>query len=335
MKAFSLSGKRIVFFGPRTFGYENAIIRELESLGAEVTFHGQLPSDHPWVKAVFRLFPILASKYAERYFIAWSERHCPPTCDYVLVIKGEGLSPDFLLHLKKRYPTARFILHLWDSLSNCPHIREKFRCFDSFSSFDPDDCRINPQFKYRPLFYMDKYLVHDRVDAGEGIVFVGTLNGDRHRVINRLEQALQPPYGIKYFLFVRSRLELALRKLIDSSVRQINALHFIYKPLSAASISQLFGGCAAVLDIEHFNQTGLTMRTFEVIASGKKLITTNKKIAEHDFYDPARICVIDRSAPVIPEGFFEKQTPALSGDFIARYSLRGWIMDILNDQAAS
>ena len=54
--------------------------------------------------------------------------------------------------------------------------------------------------------------------------------------------------------------------------------------------------CHAVLDIEHPKQVGLTMRTFEVLASGRKLITTNRSIINHEFYDPLRMCYRQRTA---------------------------------------
>lgn len=330
MKSGSLSGKKIIFFGPKTFGYEKEIIREMELMGAEVTFHGQLPSDHPWVKALFRLFPKTAWIYADRYFISWLQHHGPATCDLIFIVKGEGLSPHFLQHLKNRYPNARVILHLWDSLVNCKHIQRKFTYFDSLSSFDPDDCKKMPQFKYRPLFFLDKYLKREQKNTGNGVFFIGTLNGDRPKVISRLLKSLNAASRFKYWLFVRSRLELTLRKIFDSSLRQIEESHLIYTPMSAAAISQYFDESAAILDIEHPNQSGLTMRTFEVIASGKKLITTNRKIVDHDFFNPARICVIDRNTPTIPLDFFQVPVPALSEEFIAQYSLRGWILDIMS-----
>lgn len=324
-----MSGKRIIFFGPKTFGYENAIVHELEQLGADVTFHGQLPSELPWVKAIFRLFPKLAWKYADRYFISWLKQHGPSTCDIVFVVKGEGLSPNFLKHLINSYSNSRLILHLWDSLINCKHIHLKFPYFDSISSFDPEDCNKEPRFRYRPLFFLDKYLNRKQNNTGNGVFFIGTLNGDRPNVINRLIRSWNSTSDFKYWLFVRSSFELMLRKIFDKSLNQIGASHLIYKSMSAETISQHYNECVAVLDIEHPNQSGLTMRTFEVIASGKKLITTNKNIVAHDFYDPARICVIDRNCPSIPDDFLKGPTPALSEEFIAHHSLRGWILDIM------
>ncbi len=331
MNNASLSGKKIILFCPKTFGYESAIVREMELLGAEVTFHGQLPSEHAWVKAIFRLFPKLAWWYADRYFISWLKQHGPATCDLVFIVKGEGLSPNFLQNLKRRYPDSRLILHLWDSLINCKHIQQKFQYFERLSSFDPEDCKKIPQFKYRPLFFLDKYLNREQINLGHGVFFIGTLNGDRPNVINHLVKSCKSPSDFRFWLFVRSRFELNFRKVIDKSLKQIEASHLIYKPMSAEVISQHYNECAAVLDIEHPNQSGLTMRTFEVIASGKKLITTNKRIVEHDFYDPARIYVIDRNNPSIPDKFLTTPVPELSDEFVAYYSLRGWILDILTD----
>lgn len=330
MTEFNLSGKKVIFFAPKTFGYENAIISEMEHLGAEVTFHAQLPNDHPWVKALFRLFPTLAWRYADRYFISWLKQHGPTSCDLIFVIKGEGLSPNFLGHLKKRYPHAQLVLHLWDSLANCKYIQSKLSYFDNLSSFDPDDCRKMPQFKYRPLFFLDKYLRLGQNHTGSGIFFIGTLNGDRPKVISQLVESNKSFHKFEYWLFVRSLLELKLRKLFDKSLMQIEISHLIFKPMSADTIAHHFDNCAAVLDIEHPKQSGLTMRTFEVLASGKKLITTNKNIEKHEFYDSARICVIDRKNPRISKEFLETPIPGLSKDFITNYSLRGWLRDILN-----
>ena len=71
------------------------------------------------------------------------------------------------------------------------------------------------------------------------------------------------------------------------------------------------------------------MRTFEVLASGKKLITTNASITDEPFFDPQRIRVIDRKNPYIPTSFVNAVIPAMSEDFLNRYDLRSWVNDLL------
>jgi hypothetical protein len=206
----------------------------------------------------------------------------------------------------------------------------KFSYIDEIFSFDPEDCLKIPRFNYRPLFFIDKYQQSTAKKTGDALFFVGTLNGDRPEVISRLIESLSENITFDYWLFVRSRLELTLRTLLDRSLRKLDDKRFFYAPMSSEMISDHLNQCAAVLDIEHPGQTGLTMRTFEVIASGKKLVTTNGRIKKHDFYDPARICVIDRLCPSVPDDFIIGEAPPLSAGFADHYSLHGWILEILN-----
>lgn len=330
MTGTPLTGKKVLFFGPKTFGYELEITCEMQKMGAEVTFRSDRPVANGWVVAALRILPKLAWRLSDLFFFHWLIKSAPTACDIVFIVKGEGLSPHFLQALRKRYPAAVFILYLWDSATNCKGLELKLPYFDDFFSFDPSDCTIFPQFKYRPLFFLDKYLKDDSPAEEKGLFFVGTLNGDRPKVIARLLTTLDKSISFDYFLFVRSRLELALRRLIDPPLRGIDPVHLVFSPIPSDTLSSHIKRCSAVLDIEHPRQTGLTMRTFEVIASGKKLVTTNRSVVDQDFYDPARILVIDRSEPVVPPQFLAVGLPPFPPGFVSKYSLRGWLSDIFN-----
>lgn len=329
MTGTPLAGKKVLFFGPKTFGYEREIIREMQAMGAEVTFRSDRPVENGWIIAALRVLPKLAWQLSDLFFFQWLAKSAPITCDIVFIVKGEGLSPAFLQALRKRYSAAVFILYLWDSATNCKGLELKLPYFDDFFSFDPSDCTVFPQFKYRSLFFLDKYLKDGDSAKGKGLFFVGTLNGDRPKVISRLLSTLDQAIAFQYFLFVRNRLELALRRLIDPPLRRIDPAHLVFSPIPSDTLSGHIKRCSAVLDIEHPRQTGLTMRTFEVIASGKKLVTTNRTVVEQDFYDPARILVIERNNPVIPPGFLTSVMPPFPQNFIAKYSLRGWLSEVL------
>lgn len=300
----------------------------MEKMGAQVTFRSGQPVDKPWFKGFVRLFPALAWRYSDRYYFSWLNEYGPANCDIIFIVKGEGLSPIFIKAMRDRYPNAHVILYLFDSMLNLPLIENKFPYIDEFFSFDPVDCNRRKKFKYRPLFFLDRYRQIDTAKPGRSIFFIGTLNGDRPKVISRLLANRDPGVFFDYWFFVRSRIELALRKVFDRYLAKLDAARFLFKPMPVNTITMHFGRSLAVLDIEHPNQAGLTMRTFEVIASGKKLITTNQRIREHEFYDPRRICVIDRSKPCVPADFFETEAPPLPADFDSRYSLRGWLREI-------
>lgn len=322
------TGKKILFIGPETFNYEKEIVREMERLGAQVVYRSDKPSKALVIKAFLRLFPRLLWGYSDRVFKQWLALNGPVDCDIILVIKGEGLSPKFIDFLRGKYTKAKFVFYLWDSINNVRNVELKLSKFDYLYSFDMHDCEEDKRFKYRPLFFLERYWSPGG-NEGSGCFFIGTLNGDRPEVISRLIRSFPENIKFNYWLFVRNKIELLLRRFFDSSLRGLDQSRLLSVPMSSADISQNFQRSAAIVDIEHPNQVGLTMRTFEVLASGKKLITTNRNIMCHDFYDPNRICVIDRTAPSLDANFVVSPTVQLSEKFYQKYCLRGWILDIL------
>jgi len=85
-----------------------------------------------------------------------------------------------------------------------------------------------------------------------------------------------------------------------------------------------------VIDIQHPNQTGLTMRTIEAIGSYTKILTTNHDIINYDFYNPNNVLIIDRNNPQFDNDFFSKPIVPYEKDLYYKYSIEGWI-DFLFD----
>jgi hypothetical protein len=79
-----------------------------------------------------------------------------------------------------------------------------------------------------------------------------------------------------------------------------------------------------ILDIHHRNQSGLTIRTIEAIGLEKKIVTTNREIANYDFDDERNIFILDRKNFEIPASFFKIPYKPLSQNIINRYSLHAF-----------
>jgi hypothetical protein len=331
--SLELNGKSVLFIGPETFNYEKEIVAELKQLGAQVVYRSDKPGKAFLLKVLLRLFPRALWQYSDHIFSRWLAENGPIHCDVVFIIKGEGLSPSFIRLLKDRYKKAAFVYYLWDSVRNVRGAELKFASFDHLFSFDPEDCRKYKGFRYRPLFFLERYRA-TQSSAGQACFFIGTLNGDRPAVVSRLIPALSNKTSFDYWLFVRSGFELFLRRIFDSSLKKIDPSRLLRVPMSSNVIRQHFQSSAAIVDIEHPNQRGLTMRTFEVLASGKKLLTTNKNISSHDFYHPSRIGVIDRNKPQLDKDFLEMPAAAMPAWFYTKYSIRGWLLEILECVAA-
>lgn len=329
-----LSGKSILFIAPKFFGYENKIIERMMLYGANVTYVQDNPFRSKILKALLRLFPSLMYPFCNFIFRMRIKKFLFKP-DIVFVIKGEGLSPKLISWLRAKHRNAKFILYLWDSIRNVPKTHDKLSLFDEFKTFDPEDALMFG-IPYRPLFYVDDYKQSNpKALANEknvNVFFVGTLHGDRAAVIKRIADIFPKEVNLNINLYIRSKLEFLIRKIFDASIRNLNEGWILKHPLSSNQIKVLFEKSDVILDVEHPSQSGLTIRVFEVLASGKKIITTNTSIKKHDFFDPTRVCVIERMSPFVPMDFFYSEFKSLSDDFKKTYSIDGWLFEILGMQ---
>jgi len=65
------------------------------------------------------------------------------------------------------------------------------------------------------------------------------------------------------------------------------------------------------------------------VGARKKIITTNPYAAKADFYRPENVLVIDRNNIVIPENFFTSDFVELPSELSRKYTLNGWLDEVL------
>jgi hypothetical protein len=161
------------------------------------------------------------------------------------------------------------------------------------------------------------------------ILFVGTMHGDRFKIVQRLAHALPPGVRFQHILYFPAPWLFGIHALRNPGLLRAKADGIVFAPISRAELAKMVGRSHAVLDIERPVQSGFTMRTLEVLGAGRKLITTNAEVATADFYDPANIAVIDRKAPQLPANFLAKPFRPVASGFLYRYSIAGWLDEIL------
>ncbi|MDN3920954.1 glycosyltransferase family protein [Roseateles violae] len=328
----SLENKRVLLCAPNFFGYELEIRKALQARGAEVDCIPDRPFTSPFLKAVTRYRRNWILGYADRQYEKALSGFGRQHYDLILVVQGEALSPRFLRSLRSSYPSARFVLYMWDSFRNKRQLLGNLERFDHSLSFDPLDAK-QYGMTFRPLFYCPDF-VDATAFTGEyeyDVSFIGTAHSDRYSLVRQLSAALPKGSSTYWYLFLQSTWMFHIQKLGNPSFAGSTATDFAYVPLAKAEVQRVFKASRSVLDIEHPAQTGLTMRTFEALAAGKKLITTNRNILEYDFFDPQNILYIDRSqTPDIPASFSQTPYRPVSPALMDKYSLDGWLNDVLN-----
>jgi hypothetical protein len=321
-----------LLIGGGFFGYAREITSLLERRGRKVLWFDDRPATDTLTKAAVRLAPRLIARKVDAFVDQIAQRALGEALRDVLVIKGEALSPAALRRLRSALPNARFTLYFWDSYLNMPKdSADKVPIFDRAFTFDPVDASKDTRLRYRPLFFLDEYTRLPKAKQDIDLLFFGTAHDDRYPVLKRLSGSLPSHIRFNVVLYFPSRLVYAARSLLDPRLWSARRDEFIFKPLAKTEIQSLIARSRAVVDIERTIQTGFTMRSVETLGAGKKLVTTNSTVREADFYNPDNVAVVDRKNPVLPARFLERPYVPLLPDILTRYSLSGWLGEVLGE----
>jgi spore maturation protein CgeB len=121
------------------------------------------------------------------------------------------------------------------------------------------------------------------------------------------------------------RIAFRLKKMIDKNLKQFDITKVSFDKLNHHQIIDFYKKTKSVLDINKPFQNGLTIRTFEVLASGRKLITTNSDIKNYPFYCPENILVIDREDIQLKPEFFATDFKEIDQEVLYKMSLDSFI----------
>lgn len=325
MKNLSLENKRVVLFYPDFFGYGNKIANAMREMKVNVSLHNSRPVKSAFARAIFKIFPELVLKYSKSYYTNILNAHKDENLDYIVVV--ERLPIWFLKEMKKSHPSAKLILYMDDSIKNLKCIEKRFPYFDRILSFDKNDVDKHDNIIFRPLFYTEKK-VEKKTNYKYDLCFIGTCHSDRYSIVKAVEKQCDKG-KFYYYLYLQSPFMYLYYKVTNKGYRAAKRSDFKYEKLDYKENIEIEDSSKVILDIQHPAQSGLTMRTIEMVGLKKKTITTNKDICNYDFYRPENIMVIDRDNPIINKEFFDIPYTELPDDIYYKYDIRQWIVDVL------
>lgn len=320
-----------LFIAASFFGYAKEIKASLEQRGRKVIWFEDRPATDTATKALLRLYPTLVAGKAERYFDHIIEQVRQQPIRDVLVIKGEALSIEAIRRLRKALPGARFTIYFWDSYRNMPKDSfQKVALFDRALTFDPLDAVSDIRLTYRPLFFVEEQVNLPAVERDIDLLFFGTAHDDRYSIVKGIERGL--PHGVNFakVLYIPSKGIYYFRRCFDPTFWRAKREEFIFTPLSKRNIMELVARARAVVDIERVVQTGYTMRSIETMGAGRKIISTNARLVEADFFHENNVALIDRSKPFLDPGFLESPFVMPKREVWQRYTLSSWLNDVLH-----
>lgn len=323
-----LEGKTIVLIAPQFFKYETHMKAELEAIGATVLLFDERPANNFIDKVLIRINRNFLDKKIKRHYqnILNDLSRLPYSIDYLFIVNPEAMDTKILQKLKKATPSAFSILYMWDSFDNKKASLHLLPYFDRKMTFDQSDA-IKYNMNLRPLFFIAPYN-NAKIESNFDLCFSGTAHSDRFNLVQRVKFQIQSYASIRSYFFLSSRWLFYLKKILERQSRTIPLSEISFDSLSHEENAFFMSQAKCILDINHPKQVGLTMRTFETIGLGRKLITTNINVKKYDFYDERNVLVIDRDNPKIPLSFIESPFIPYDPQIVQRYHIRGWIQDV-------
>ncbi|MCZ2085337.1 MAG: hypothetical protein LC112_13805 [Flavobacteriales bacterium] len=329
-----LQGKKILFLSANFFGYEKAIAKRLRELGAEVDFFNERPSDSVLSKGIIRVNKNFYFRRINSYYQKIRKETKTRNYDFFLLIKGETIPYFFLEKFKKYHASAKMIYYSYDAVEEYPKSLKLYSYFDKSFTFEPKDAhRYNLHF--RPLFFINDYAnLIENVPLKFDLVFIGSAHTDRYLIGEKVTDSCNKKNLKTYFYYYApGKIAFLLKKIFDQNLKEFDINKLSFKKLKHSDIAEIYAQSRSVLDINKPFQDGLTMRTFETLASGKKLLTTNTDIKNYSFFNEDNIFVLDRQQLDVDAGFFKSDFKKINPEILEMMTLDSWIKCLfLEDQ---
>lgn len=313
----------LLITAPKFFEYENFICEEFKKKGYEVTFIDDKISLNFILKAFLRLnsFTTIIHFFVKKSF---KKKLNNKYFDNWLCINPEGINREIVEIISKKIKKKK-VIYIWDSLSNKPNILSLIDLFDKKLSFDKKDCVIH-NLIHLPLYFTTHYKKNQKKHKIDEIITIGSVHSDRIKIIELL---LSHCFKLKYFLYVKNKI-LAFYFIFKGILPIKYFKNTNTKSFSHFEISKLYNEYKYVLDITHPTQHGLTNRTFEVLATGCFLITTNENIKSYEFYNNKTIFILSRNFANIDllKTWINQNKKDYNTLDMDKYSLSNWIKNI-------
>ncbi|WP_343517860.1 hypothetical protein [Sphingomonas sp.] len=313
---------RILFIACDYYAYTDRIEAEMRAQGHEVRRFPIEPRG--WRNKAVRRFArdrhqaSLDAHHAEIFEAIRGEEY-----DQVVFLQVHQYALANLERLRAALPDARFTLYNWDSLKTHDY-RPHLRFFDKAATFDPADAEALG-IDYLPLFALPEYYA---VAASRGapeydLYFVGSVHSlARFDAVKRLHAHCKAE-GLRLKLY----LHCSPPRMVQLLRRGEWLPGMTLRSIGTDGILDMMRASAGVFDFASQQQSGLTMRVFENLAAGMKIVATNPRIAQEPFYSPDRILLLDQLdfAPV--KAFLAE--PLRDSRTFEEYSLSNWLRRLL------
>lgn len=287
--AQSANAKSCLLILPRSFySFARLFGAALRDLGYDVTEANEEYPENPLGKVMAKLDLYVARRITRqvvnRRFLA-GRRY-----DLVIIIKGRGVGPKLVADLKRH--ADRVVGYHFDALAYDRATERWADGIDRVSTFDYRDA----DQKGWPLVELFSAEKPPETPHPIAIGFSAIMrnHSNRLRYLDSVVRALGIRPGDTFvYIYEQDVRSLALNFLKQPGLYLRWRKHIHRTPLPYDDYRRVLATSDFTIDYAHPKQSGLTMRSFEALANGAKLITNNPNIRRSPHFDDAHAVVFD------------------------------------------
>jgi len=332
-KMSDFKGKSIMVLMPADVGIYAEIRRNLEHLGFRVSMVTSLPERFRYRGLGERLSNLLHKVvgdygYKRRLILRHMSNQIDCSIDeagpvdFALVIRA-----DFFAHAqleKARRNSVRCYGYHWDGVSRFPGVEGRLKYFRRFYVFDPVDARPTEGVLHADNFWFDR-IASDSSSAKPDVdvYYVGTYDGRAPFLLRTLERLRHHGQTLRAIIAGQN----------PGPRPEIAGVSFPEKGITYSENLDLLPSARVILDVPHLDvHQGLSLRVFEALGAGKKLITTNPQVLRCDFYHPDNIHLLTDDDAALAR-FLSVPAVPVAPELRLRHGFSAWLRRVLEMEA--
>ncbi|TYR38237.1 glycosyltransferase family 4 protein [Sphingobacterium phlebotomi] len=328
-----MSKKKLLLISPSSFNLYQLILRNLEYLGYEVVHIEDQGYKFQYTSLLQRIYNFIRKVFLnDRYYkeklkkayISIKQREILYACDsfdIALVLRADYFKPDIISLARQK--AKQMISFHFDGISRDPNVLEYVHFFDQFYVFDKDDLKKYPSYNllYSPNFYLDyPGLLKDSYDRHYNVYYVSTFHESRVQDLIAIHQYMTAHYSKVKFVVVCSQD-------YDSKPPDyvVENMEIRKETVSFDEQLQHVANADIILDLVISDHKGFSFRILEGIKFGKKVITTNPKVIEADFFHPSNFFILTDDNYDDIAAFLNTPYSNIDPKIIEKYSFSSWL----------
>lgn len=320
--------KRILYFDNTETIYTSAIRGELSTYAEAVDcyFYDEIVQSPIYLN---RIHPAQAEQLKNDRIDDFLRNIIRNSYDLIIVKEPQIMPVRFFEEIRNANKNVPILNYNWSSIAKF-NVLPYTGLFTTVVSFDYQDCK-KYGYIYLPLFYLKEFGSLDQNSKNKKYLlsFIGSgFSEGRIAFLDKLIEKEKNQLSNCYLYIYTPQKIKSLRLALNNKHL---ARYCYFKPLHYNGLLNVFKQSYATIDHPMTIQTGLTIRTFEALASGVHLYTTNSNIVTEQFYSNKRITIIkdDLSDFELRSDYYPDDDASFYASF-KEYRVDNWLKKLLS-----